>query len=285
MRDLTAGQVARFYDHLRTDGRRVRKGEKGAPSGLSERSVKHTHTVLHSALASAVSRRLIARNPLDDLDRDARPHPKDREMAAWSTEEARKFLTHTKGDRLAALWILALSTGMRRGELLGLRWEDVDLEAGHLSVRRARVAAGYEVHEGPPKSGKGRSIALDPGTVAALRRHRKAQREERLARGAAWTDSGYLFVAEDGQPLHPQTSAWFFEKALAGSKVRTIRFHDLRHTHATLALRDGVHPKVVQERLGHSSITITLDLYSHVMPGMQEDAAAKVGAALLAGLG
>jgi integrase len=269
---LTGGRIAAMYAELRTDGNR-RRGS----GGLSERSLLHTHTVLRKALADAVRQGYLARNPADDVDR---PKPRSVEMKVWQAVDARAFLASVADHRLRACFTLALANGLRRGELLGLRWDDADLEAGRLSVRRARVAAGYEVHEGDPKSGRARVLDLDDGMVGELRRHRRAQLEERIAAGMAWQDTGYVFTAEDGAPLHPQTLAWHFEKAVKAAGVPVIRFHDLRHSCATLALRAGVHPKVVQEMLGHSSIVITLDLYSHVVPGMQREAAAKIGAAI-----
>jgi integrase len=269
---LTGGQIARMYAELRTSGSR-----RPGADGLSERSLKHTHTTLHKALADATKRRLIQRNPADDVDS---PKPRNIEMKVWAPAEARAFLDHVANHRLRAGFTLALANGLRRGELLGLRWDDIDLDAGVLAVRRARVAAGYKVHEGDPKSGRARVLHLDDGMVAELRRHRRVQREERMAAGEAWRETGYVFTSEDGTPLHPQTVAWHFEKAVKASGLPAIRFHDLRHTCATVALSAGVHPKVVQEMLGHSSIAITLDLYSHVVPGMQREAAAKIGAAI-----
>lgn len=274
--ELTAGQVAGLHRTLRDEG-------------LSERTVLHTHRCLSKALEDAAKRRLIARNVARDVDA---PKPRATEMKVWTIDELRVFLRATEDDRLGACWVLAVSTGMRRGELLGLRWADIDLDAGQVAVRRSRVAVGYDVVEGEPKSGRARTVAIDEGTVAVLRRHRRVQLEERMAWGEAWEDTGAVFTREDGSALHPQTMAWHFEKAMrdVAAAVKKadpkappfpiIRFHDMRHTHATLALQAGVHPKVVQERLGHSSIGITLDLYSHVVPGMQEDAAAKVGAAI-----
>lgn len=276
--DLTAGHIAAMVTALRATGNR--RGKSAGTTGLSERSLSHTHKVLGKALEDAARRRLIARNPAHDVDR---PKPRNAEMRTWSADELRAFLAATAGDRWHTLWVMAATTGMRRGELLGLRWDDVDLDAGQVSVRRALVAAGYDVHEGEPKSGRARTVAVDPDTVAELRRWRRVQLEERMAAGTAWVDSGRVFTVEDGRQVHPQTAGWHFTKAVRGAGVPAIRFHDIRHTHATLALQAGVHPKVVQERLGHSSISITLDLYSHVAPGMQEEAAAKIAAAIFGG--
>jgi len=276
--ELTAGDVARLYSTLRTSGRLTKKG-----GALGERSIRHTHAVLHSALEHAVDAGMLGRNPARRLPKAARPNPRNVEMRTWSAEELRTFLASFDGEeraerrRLRAPFLVAALTGLRRSELCGLKWEDVDLERCVLSVRRGLTTAGYQVHEGAPKSGRARTVALDAETVAVLRRWRADQLQERLAAGEAWSDSCYMFTIETGEPWHPQLLADAFQRRVDSVGVAPIRFHDLRHTHATLMLAAGVHPKVVQERLGHSSISITLDLYSHVAPGMQEDAAAKVG--------
>jgi integrase len=271
--ELNEGDIARLYTALRTSGRLNGKG------GLSEASLQHTHVVLRKALSDAVKGahgpKLLQRNPADDV---ARPRRERIEMHVWSAEELRAFLEHTEDDRLHAAYVLAATTGLRRGEILGLRWGDLNLEAGQIAVRRARVAAGYKVNEVMPKSGRGRTVALDAATCAVLHRWRIRQSEERLAWGGAWRDTGFVFTREDGEGVHPQSLSQSFERSVRGSRLPVIRFHDLRHTHATLMLGAGVHPKVVQERLGHASIQITLDTYSHVMPGMQADAAARTGA-------
>lgn len=188
-------------------------------------------------------------------------------------------------DRLYALWFLFLTTGMRRGEAVGLRWTDVDLGGGVLSVSRAVASVDGGAVETEPKTAKGRrAIALGPSTVDALRQHRDRQLAERELVGGGWTESGSVFTYPDGRTLHPDHVMVVFRRLVAGLGVPQIRLHDLRHTAATLALVAGVHPKIVQERLGHSSIGITLDTYAHVVQGMQADAAAKVaGLLLLAG--
>jgi integrase len=274
--ELTAGDVARLYTTLRATGRLAGKA-KG--TGISERSIKHTHSVLHSTLEHAVDAGKLARNPARRLPRASQPNPRNAEMKTWTADELRAFFAAVDGDRLRPAFVVAALTGVRRSELCGLRWEDVDLDRQVLAVRRGLVTAGYAVHEGEPKSGRARTVALEAETVAVFRRHRAAQLEDRLAGGESWVDSGYVFTRETGEPFHPQLLSDAFERRVRNAAgVPVIRFHDLRHTHATLLLAAGVHPKVVQERLGHSSISITLDLYSHVAPGMQEDAAAKLGA-------
>ena len=166
---------------------------------------------------------------------------------------------------------------MRRGELLGIQWSDVDLGRARIAVRRSLVTVGHEVVVSEPKTAKGRrSVALDPATVASLKVWRLHQAAERLAWGPAWIDSGLVFTREDGRPLHPREVTRAFSRHVLAAGVPIIRLHDLRHTHATLALAAGVHPKVVQERHGHANIAITLDTYSHAIPAMQESAAATV---------
>jgi integrase len=180
-------------------------------------------------------------------------------------------------ERLYPLWVVLGSTGMRRGEALGARWQDVDLDAARWQVRRTLVAIDHELRESTPKTDHGRrSVALDAGTVQILRDWRKRQLEERMAWGPAWTDTGRVFTREDGTDLHPERVSELFDRLVKRSKLPRLTVHGLRHTHATLALAAGVHPKVVQERLGHSSVAFTLDRYSHAIPAMQEDAAATV---------
>ena len=188
----------------------------------------------------------------------------------WSAEEAREFLDSLAGDRLYALWVLMITTGVRRGEALGLQWRDVDLAKGRLAVRRARVVIGYEVQEAEPKTTAGkRSVSLDATTARVLSEHRRRQKEERLAAGPAWVGSDHLFTNEDGSPIHPDRISKLFVQHVRESGLPTIRLHDLRHTAATLALdrrrasegRPGAtrprqhqcHPRHVLARLGRSA--------------------------------
>lgn len=197
-------------------------------------------------------------------------------MRTWSAEELRVFLAATHDDRLHGLWHLLALTGMRRGEALGLRWDDVDLENGRIAVRRALIPNGKEVVVSEPKTARGkRSIALDPETVEVLKGQAAKQLEEQQ-RSKSWTDTSLVFTREDGQALHPEVASRFFRQAVKRAMLPQIRLHDLRHTHATLALRAGIHPKVVSERLGHATVAITLDTYSHAVPAMQEEAAVRI---------
>lgn len=246
---------------------------------LSALTIKKIHATLHKALGDAVESDLIPRNPAErakpaGVGATAKP-----EMKTWTAEQLQAFLVSTKETRLYPLWLALATTGMRRGEALGLRWEDVDVEKSRLSIRQNRVSVGYKVEIGNPKTGRGRSVSLDPLTVAVLKDVRKRQLEEKMEwQKAGYVDSGYVFRREDGAPLHPDLVSQSFERAVKRSGQPRIRLHDLRHTHATLALQAGIHPKVVSERLGHASITITLDVYSHAIPALHEEAAATIAA-------
>jgi len=242
-------------------------------SGLSARTVQFAHAVLHKALDQAVRWGLIPRSPADLVDT---PRPKRKELAVLSPEQVEALLAAAKGERLEALFVLAVTTGLRRGELLGLKWGDVDWDAGRLHVQRALVRVNNGMVEQEPKSKRGRSIALPQVALRALHKHRAKQLEERLHAGEYWQDSDYVFASEVGGPLPLRTLFVRFKRLLQKAGLPEIRFHDLRHTAATLLLRQGVHPKVVQEMLGHSSIQMTLDVYSHVLPDLQREAANKL---------
>jgi integrase len=185
-------------------------------------------------------------------------------------------------DPLYAAWLLLATTGMRRGEVAGLGWVDVDLETGRVSPRRPRVVINYEVVVSEPKTAKGRgSLALDPATVAALREHRSQQLQQRLAVGPRWQDSGLVFTWPDGRPIHPERFSRWFEQHAQAAGLPKIRLHDVRHSDATAALAAGVPAKVVSERLGHATIAITMDTYSHVLPGLDAQAAGTVARLIL----
>ena len=237
---------------------------------LSPATRRAVLVTLHHALGDAVHEGLLRTNPAHGV---SRPKVRQAEMHTWSRDELKKFLDATTEDRLAALWRLMATTGLRRGEALGLKWSDADLVAGGLSIQRSRVATGYEVTEREPKTGRGRSVPIDAGTVAALRSWKRQQAAERLQWGQAWQNTGHVFTRENGEPWHPDRVRVLFQEAVKAAGVPRIRMHDLRHGWATLALRAGIHPKVVQERLGHANIAMTMDRYSHVIPALQESAA------------
>ncbi len=225
----------------------------------------------------------MVRNPADLATPPKVSKSKSADLVTWSADELRAFLEHVRDDRHYALYHLTATTGLRRGEVAGLTWRSLDLDAGRLSVNQTLISVDYRVLTSTPKARSGRrSVALDPETVRVLREHRKVQLEERLALGGYEQVHDLVFCELDGQPLHPANLSQRFRRLVRSTDLRPLRFHDLRHTHATLALQAGVHPKVVSERLGHVDIGITLNLYSHVIPAMEEEAAATV-AALLSG--
>lgn len=250
--------------------------------GLSPRTVGHVHRVLHRALQDAVRWGLVGRNICDAV-KPPRVQPK--EMRSLSPDEARRLLAAAQGDPLEALYILALTAGLRQGEILGLKWQDVDLDSGQLQIQRtiARVT-GQGFTESEPKSARSRrSITLTALAAAALSRHRAAQLEYRL-QAIAWEDHDLVFPNEVGRPIEAgNLTRRAFYPLLERAGVPRARFHDLRHTAATLLLTQGVHPKIVQEMLGHSAVSLTLDVYSHVVPSLQAEAAAKMDAVLAGG--
>ena len=248
-------------------------------AGLSPGSVVQLHAVLRRALGQAARWGLVARNVASLV---TPPRRSRKEMATLSPEQARTLLEAAAGDRLEALYVLAINTGMRQGELLALRWTEVDLNAGALHVRATlqRTREGFVFTE-PKTTSSRRQVALTRAAVEALRRHRARQLEERLHVGAAWEDDDLVFANEVGQPLDATAVLRrSFYPLLERSNLPRIRFHDLRHTAATLLLGQGVHPKIVSEMLGHSQIAITLDLYSHVTPTMQRQAVEALETAL-----
>src|SRR5215212_7447737 len=203
-------------------------------------------------------------------------------MRPLSETEARTFLGTARGDRFESLYVLAITTGLRRGELLGLQWDDADLERGTLRVGRALVREGGRHTLGETKSRRGRrQVNLTARTVSALKAHRKRQLQERIKLTGLYEDRGLIFATSVGTPVNPENLVKrSFKPLLKGTGLPEIRFHDLRHTYATLLLGRGVHPKLVQELLGHANIAMTLDTYSHCLPSMADAAAGAMGEAL-----
>lgn len=246
-------------------------------SGLSPSTVQRTHAILHRALKQATRWGLVPRNVADLVDA---PRPARHELVPLGQGDLERFLDLARGDRFHALYVLAIMTGLREGELLGLKWADLDLEARELHVRRQVGRTKSGVHFSEPKTAKGRrTVALPDIAIAALKEHRHSQLVARLEVGPDWQNTDLIFPSQHGTPIEKQNLARrSFKPLLAKAGLpATTRFHDLRHAHATLLLSQGVHPKVVQERLGHSTISVTMDVYSHVMPQLQRDAADTLG--------
>ncbi len=292
LQKLSPDAIGTMYADLLRDGRRLqqRKPRKGEGLGddtrsraLSPTTVHHVHVTLHKALKDAVKRGRLTRNPADAVDPPRPPRPGEHTGAlkTWTSEQLAAFLTVTRRDRVYPVWHLLAMTGMRRGEALGLRWEDVDLEEARLSVRRALIAVGYKVHISEPKTARGRRMVdLDAETVEVLKEQAASQLADQRSWGEVWTDTGYVFTSQDGQPLHPERISRHFDTAVKASCLPRITLHGLRHTWATLALQAGVPVKVVSERLGHASVAFTMQVYQHVLPGMQRQAAELVAATI-----
>jgi integrase len=251
---------------------------------LSPRTVRYIATIIHRALKDAVKWRRLERNPADAADPPRPSASRSASMVTWSAEQLRDYLQRTQAanDRYHALWVLLATTGMRRGEALGLRWTDLELDTGVASVVQTVIVVDHHVQLGSPKTAQGtRTVDLDAGTITALKAHRKRQVEERMMVGSGWRDHGLVFCKVDGNPLHPERVSRELARRIERWKLAPLTLHGLRHTWATLALKAGVHPKVVQERLGHANIGITLGTYSHVTAGMQREAAEAVAGLLL----
>lgn len=248
--------------------------------GKAQWTIHGIYRVLHKALNDAVRAGLVARNVADMVNK---PKQERKPRPTLDPEEARRFLDAAREDRLYALYVLAILHGLRRGELLGLRWADVDLEVGRLSITQAMKMVNNRPAFGEPKTARSRRLVeLTALAVEALRRHRHEQKKERLAFGPDYQDHGLVFCQVNGKPLDPHNMLKrSFKRLLKTAGIaKDLHLHDLRHTCATLLLKQGVHPKVVQERLGHSNISMTMDLYSHVLPGLQREAGEKLDALL-----
>ncbi len=248
--------------------------------GLSPATVLRLHRVLSRALRVAMQRGKIARNVATLVDPPAVKRPTT--ALPLTVDEARRVLQAAAQGRNAARWTVALAVGLRQSEALGLRWSDIDLGVGTLTVRRGlhRVAGKGLVYEEPKADRSRRTLALPAQLVEALRRHRVVQLQEREAAGSLWEEHDLVFAQVNGRPLDKRSDWEAWKALLKRAAVREVRLHDGRHTAATLLLSEGVHPRVVMELLGHSQMRTTTDTYSHVMPALAKEAAAKMGTAL-----
>lgn len=272
--NLRPMQISEAYSDALTSGRK-----DGKEGGLSPRTVGHMHRVLKQALSQALRWKELTHNPADAVDP---PKIEWRPMKAYDIEQTAAALDLFKGGPLYVPMLLSALCGLRRGEVCALRWRNVDLVGASISIVESIEQTKAGLRFKSPKSGKGRTVALPASVVDELRAHRARRAQDLLKLGVRLTDDDLVLGHADGSMMTPIYVSQIWARQIAKSKLPRIRFHDLRHTHATHLLANGVHPKVASERLGHSRVGITLDLYSHVMPGMQEDAAAMVDAAIRA---
>jgi integrase len=263
--------ISTVYAKALASGRRDGRG------GLSASTVVYMHRVLKQALQQAVTWNLLARNPADGIKP---PKIERRRMTVYDTDQTADLIEAARPTRLFIPVLLGVTTGIRRGEAAALRWRHVDLNRAQIAVEESAEQTKTAVRYKPPKSGKARTVALPASVVEELRAHRVRQAQGLLKLGVRLSDDSFVVAQADGSPLQPRSLTHAFELFLAAHKLPRIRLHDLRHTHATAMLKAGVHGKIVQERLGHSTIAITLDIYSQVVEGMQEEAVERVDAAL-----
>lgn len=276
MAKLQAHMLQAFYNE------KLEKGRADGKGSLSTRMVRYMHAIIRQALQQAVKEGLLSRNVADAT---SPPAVKNKQMRPLTEDELLAFFDAAKDDRLFAAYVVAATTGLRRGELLGLCWDCVDLDNGVITVQRELLALkdGLVLEETTKSKSGRRCIVLTDDAIRELKAYRKRQAKEKLLFGEAYQDHGLVFCKEDGTPIDPRVFTKHFQRILVKAGLPKVRLHDLRHTHASLLLARGVHPKVVQERLGHSSITMTLDLYSHLVPGLQEAAAATLNGLLKKG--
>ena len=267
---LQAVAIGTAYAGMLSSGRRKGSG------GLSPRSVHHCHRILSQALQQAVRWRMLSRNPCDDVDP---PRVERQTLNVWDVATMAEALECARSVRIFMPMLLAGMLGLRRGEIAALRWRHVNLDAAQVAVVESFEQTRQGIRLKAPKSGRGRKVALPVRVVAELRAWRTKQAQELLKLGIRLNDDCFVCAGEDGQPLQPQSLTHAWHRFLAGTKLPRLRFHDLRHSHATHMLASGVHPKIASERLGHASVGLTLDTYSHVIPGMQEDAVTRIDAA------
>src|SRR4029453_9311880 len=270
---LRPEQISQAYATALANGRRDGSG------GLSARTVTHLHRVLREALQQAVRWQMLARNPADAVKP---PKVERKQMSVLDTDATIELIEAARPYRIFVPILLGALCGLRRGEIAALRWRSVDLDTGQLEVVASIEQTKAGCREKETKSGRARTVALPVTLIEELRQHRAKQAEELLQLGVRLTDDHYVVMQTDGTSLQPNTITRVFTDFPQARRLKGVRFHHLRHSHATHMLAAGIHPKVASDRLGHSKVGITLDLYSHVMPGMQAEAAAAVDGAMQA---
>lgn len=256
---LKPAQISAGYAKALSTGRRDGSG------GLSPRTVTHMHRVLKQALGQAVRWELLTRNPADAVDP---PKVEWVPMKTYDIPQTVELIEAVRGTSMLMPALLAVLCGLRRGEIAALRWRNVDLPNGQISIVESAEQTAAGIRYKSPKSGKGRTVALSATVVDELRAHRIERAQQLLRLGVGLSDDDFVVGQADGSPMQPTFITHQWVKTIRATPLAHLRFHDLRHAHATHMLASGVHPKVASERLGHSKVGITLDLYSHVIPGM-----------------
>lgn len=257
---LTTIQIQSFINSLSEDG-------------LSSSTVKKVLEIIRNSLEHAVDFELVSKNVAAKVKL---PKTNKKEMTVWNEEEINQFLKIAKEDRYYIVFHLALTTGMRQGEILGLRWKDFDLEKGQINIKQTLSQDGKTIMSGAKTQSSIRTIHLSESTINTLNSRKIIVSKEKLSLGPIYQDFDLVACTHHGTPLNPSNVRRTFARLINLSNVPKIRFHDLRHTHATLLLSRGINVKIISERLGHSNIKVTLDTYSHVLPSMQEEVARKL---------
>jgi len=272
---IDGAALNQLYNRLLTEGRTDLR--RGVGLGLAPKTVRNVHGVLARAMRDAVRWGQLQRNPCDAADP---PRGRAPEMRAWTAEQLRLFVKAVESHRWAGVWMLMASTGMRRGEVLGLRWSDVDLAGSTVTIRSTRIRYGKTTATSTPKTARGnRTIAIGPATRSALKAWKRTQTTERLQVGSRWQgEHGLVATNIDGTAPNPEAFSNLFAKLVRAAGLPPIRLHDLRHSYATAALAAGVPVKVLSQRVGHADVGVTLAVYAHVMPGDDEDAARRADA-------
>lgn len=266
---ITTQMIEKFYTYLSVE------------KGLAERTILDIHKVIKSSYKTAVKRRYVGSNPVVDAEVPKVPR---KEMLVWDLSEATRFLDKTHESKLYIAFLLALTTGMRQSEILGLRWKDINWEEGALNVRQTLSHDGKKLIKETKTKSSSRTISLTEKAINELKLHKKKMLKEKFSMGEDYTDMDLVVCTKHGTPVNPRNLLREFYRLMKKAKVSKIRFHDLRHTVATLMLSQGINPKIVKEILGHSDIRVTLDTYSHVLPSVHKETAKQYGE-MLFGIG
>ena len=276
LQKLTPAAINALYAEL------LKQGRVHGEGGLSASSVRRVHAVLHKACRDAVRWGRLSSNPVDCADPPKASGEAHDKLRVWNAEQLGSFLAAVEDDRLFALWRVLAATGMRRGEALGLAWQDVDMEAGSVTIRRAWIPVNGVAQFSEPKSRRSRrTIALDASTLEALRAHAARQADEQRQWREDLVDVNLVFTRPDGRPLVPWLVSKAFREHSRAAMLPLIPLHGLRHSYATLALSSGVNPRIVSARLGHATVALTLDVYSHVLPQADREAAQSIAALIV----